>query len=743
MRLVQRVRASSTMRTRARRPRRSRVLRRDAVRREGDHARAPRRDPGDVRRPRHRPHLRRAGVLDPAPPPEADRGVAVARARSPSCARRWSRRPSARACTSATATPARSSSSSGRTASFSFIELNARLQVEHPVTELVTSIDLVREQMRIADGGALEHGGRGVAARARDRDPDQRRGSARTTSRPSPGHAHALPAAARAGCARRHVRRGGRDDPAVLRLADREGDRPATTTASSRSPGRRRALQEFEIEGVPTTRDARVDILAATSSAAATTRRRSSRRRVRGCRHSRAREHRRRHRRGGTVTRDRRRARQHRRAARRRASTARASASAARLEIAVEPTATRAWTSSSRSPTAGCCPMSRARCRSGSPPRSRTRAASHVDAVDVAVEELVVMPVSRREARRAAVFVLFQWDVTGQPLGSLTKARSTRTRGRSRDAVAARCRRARRADHRGGRGSGWTADRLGAVERNILRVAIEELDEARSPRGRARRGGHAREALSHPRTPAELVNGILGRIYREACMSADESLDRAEELLARLEAARGELDRIAAEQGLARARARDPRRAGRAREGGRGGARAGEARGGGRCPEALTSCGRSSRSRSSGSSSGPSCTARPTSVRYSITVGGKRVRPVICLATAEAAGASPRRRSPAALALELVHTFSLVHDDLPALDDDEERRGQPSTWKQFGEAVGDPRRATRCSPRRSGSRRATSRSRGRARARRGDARDDRRPVPRHDGHGPTSPTSTG
>src|SRR5581483_3725140 len=43
---------------------------------------------------------------------------------------------------------------------------------------------------------------------------------------------------------------------------------------------------------------------------------------------------------------------------------------------------------------------------------------------------------------------------------------------------------------------------------------------------------------------------------------------------------------------------------------------------------------------------------------------------------------------PAAAALELVHTFSLVHDDLPALDDDEERRGQPSTWKQFGEAVG-------------------------------------------------------
>ena len=64
------------------------------------------------------------------------------------------------------------------------------------------------------------------------------------------------------------------------------------------------------------------------------------------------------------------------------------------------------------------------------------------------------------------------------------------------------------------------------------------------------------------------------------------------------------------------------------------------------------------------------------------------MRPVICLATAEAAGARPELALPAACALELVHTFSLVHDDLPALDDDEERRGQPSTWKRYGEAVG-------------------------------------------------------
>lgn len=73
-------------------------------------------------------------------------------------------------------------------------------------------------------------------------------------------------------------------------------------------------------------------------------------------------------------------------------------------------------------------------------------------------------------------------------------------------------------------------------------------------------------------------------------------------------------------------------------------------------------------------------------LRYSLDGGGKRVRPVICLATGEAAGATPESVLPAAAALELVHTFSLVHDDLPALDNDELRRGRPSAWAQFGEA---------------------------------------------------------
>ena len=117
-------------------------------------------------------------------------------------------------------------------------------------------------------------------------------------------------------------------------------------------------------------------------------------------------------------------------------------------------------------------------------------------------------------------------------------------------------------------------------------------------------------------------------------------------------------------------------------------------------------------------------------MRYALEVGGKRVRPVICLATAEAAGGDAETALPAAAALELVHTFSLVHDDLPALDDDEVRRGHPSTWSAFGEAVGilagDALLAEAFRLALSYPTTAVG-----ARARPGDARDDRRPVPRH------------
>jgi geranylgeranyl diphosphate synthase, type II len=74
-------------------------------------------------------------------------------------------------------------------------------------------------------------------------------------------------------------------------------------------------------------------------------------------------------------------------------------------------------------------------------------------------------------------------------------------------------------------------------------------------------------------------------------------------------------------------------------------------------------------------------------MRYSLLAGGKRVRPVLTLATARALGAGPERFLPVACAIELIHTYSLIHDDLPAMDDDELRRGLPTSHVKFGEDV--------------------------------------------------------
>jgi geranylgeranyl diphosphate synthase type II len=74
-------------------------------------------------------------------------------------------------------------------------------------------------------------------------------------------------------------------------------------------------------------------------------------------------------------------------------------------------------------------------------------------------------------------------------------------------------------------------------------------------------------------------------------------------------------------------------------------------------------------------------------MRYSLLAGGKRIRPVLALATARAVGRDPREVLPMAAALELIHTFSLIHDDLPAIDDDDLRRGRPTSHRRFGEDV--------------------------------------------------------
>jgi geranylgeranyl diphosphate synthase, type II len=74
-------------------------------------------------------------------------------------------------------------------------------------------------------------------------------------------------------------------------------------------------------------------------------------------------------------------------------------------------------------------------------------------------------------------------------------------------------------------------------------------------------------------------------------------------------------------------------------------------------------------------------------MRYSMLGGGKRVRPTLCMEVADVFGAEPGLVLPSAAAIELIHTYSLVHDDLPAMDDDEYRRGRPTTHRKYGEAM--------------------------------------------------------
>ena len=87
----------------------------------------------------------------------------------------------------------------------------------------------------------------------------------------------------------------------------------------------------------------------------------------------------------------------------------------------------------------------------------------------------------------------------------------------------------------------------------------------------------------------------------------------------------------------------------------------------------------------------PAKKQRPSSIheamRYSLFAGGKRLRPVLVLAAAEACGGDPLSAMPAACAVELMHTYSLVHDDLPCMDDDDLRRGRPTCHKVYGEGM--------------------------------------------------------
>lgn len=83
----------------------------------------------------------------------------------------------------------------------------------------------------------------------------------------------------------------------------------------------------------------------------------------------------------------------------------------------------------------------------------------------------------------------------------------------------------------------------------------------------------------------------------------------------------------------------------------------------------------------------PAVSPLAEAMRYSLLAGGKRIRPVLVMATGEAFGADPAALLPTAVALEMIHTYSLIHDDLPSFDDDDLRRGLPTSHVKHGEAV--------------------------------------------------------
>src|SRR5271154_4346042 len=87
----------------------------------------------------------------------------------------------------------------------------------------------------------------------------------------------------------------------------------------------------------------------------------------------------------------------------------------------------------------------------------------------------------------------------------------------------------------------------------------------------------------------------------------------------------------------------------------------------------------------------PSLATKPKTIhqamRYSIFAGGRRLRPVICLATAEVLSGKNDDAIPLACAVECIHTYSLIHDDLPAMDNDDFRRGKPTSHKVYGEGI--------------------------------------------------------
>jgi N utilization substance protein B len=124
--------------------------------------------------------------------------------------------------------------------------------------------------------------------------------------------------------------------------------------------------------------------------------------------------------------------------------------------------------------------------------------------------------ISRRDARKSALTLLYQWDVTERPPGELFEGEIDAYAQQVTDAVVKDAEQLDRRITAAAEESGWTADRLGAVERNILRIAIHELDEGEIPPRAVIDEAVTLAKQYSTREAGRLVNGILDRIYREA-----------------------------------------------------------------------------------------------------------------------------------------------------------------------------------------------------------------------------------
>ena len=328
----------------------------------------------------------------------------------------------------------------------------------------------------------------------------------------------------------------------------------------------------------------------------------------------------------------------------------------------------------------------------------------------------------RSDQRRAAVFALYQHELTGRSLDDVFErdaagftralAHATSDNQEELDAQIAR------------HAEGWALERIAPLERAIMRVALLEMlhpdliegERPIPPEGAITEAVEtAKEFCAAPGAGVRQRHPGARRCAPCARMGRRMPDPRLDDLVARLERAAAELR--AGELAPERAAALVDECARLASEAGAELDRRVRSRRGRRCAGAGPARARIVSTREHVTAGGPPGAAYPDhlraqveaylggltfarepaaagleeAMRYSLLAGGKRIRPVLALATARALGREPREFLPLAAALELIHTYSLIHDDLPAMDDDDLRRGRPTCHVRYRRGRRDPR----------------------------------------------------